>query len=738
MNKRQRLKLSPMPHKLALILLLLFGFVAMLLTEIVFGSRVVHANAQKRMEDVCTYIEKQCLLYDDVTSEEKTKSLIRIADKTLLLQQQFSHNAFQDRDALLNYMEQQRLTAIVISDDDAGTTQMFSPERISMKHWQEVIRMASSVLDNPGKVFSDRFYDDDGYCYDYAVVARHDRKGVILCYLRQESAAVAGTELSVRTLLSGYSFVKNGVVIVTNGVSVIGSNREELNGLRRENTRLLVAVKRAERGEHDLSEVRVDGESYLVLSDRSKNYCVYLFYPMAEIYKSYSVLLSCSAILYGVLSGAVLLVWFRFENRRRIAEIQSAEQYHEELDRLANDAIHANEAKTDFLRRMSHDIRTPVNGIRGMLDMAEYYDSDKEKRRDCYNKMREASGYLLDLVTDVLDMSKLEQGEVIWKDENFRLDRVFDEICTMMKQQAKEKGVAFEDFTEEIPYPYLIGSEVSFKRICLNLIGNALKYNRPGGTVRVSCREESCDGEKAVIEFICSDTGIGMSPDFMRHMYEPFAQEDRSIKSSYSGTGLGLAIVKKLVDRLDGKIEVDSRQGVGSRFRVTMTFRIDPDEKEKPSENLMQTLHEDGNRQLDGAKILIAEDNDLNMEIAQFILERSGATVIRAYDGKEAVERFMNSEAGEIDLILMDLMMPVIDGILATQMIRASGHPDAKTVPIIAMTANAYPDDIERSMQSGMNGHLAKPLDAHRLVDVAATYYEKRKAEKRDDSEGIL
>ena len=740
MTRKVHRHLSVFSKKMLLILGLIVGCVAMLSTEFIFGSRSALLSARRRMESESRYIAEQCILYDEVGSEEETKSLIRVADKAQQLQRIFSdEDSGFDEETLLTYMDNLRLTGVVMTDETAGTVQYFMPSDSAPDVWTEILKESVSVKENLRKVFSDRFFSEDGYCYDYSVVGRWDTTGIILCYIRQEASAVQGTELSVRTLLSGYSFAVGGVVAVTNGKTVIGSNDESLIGLSSAEATPVRLAQSAKTTNGILSRVSIGGTSYFTLCGRSKNYCVYLFYPTTEVYTSRTVLLSYSAIVYGIWTGLVLLFGFHIESRRRISEMKSAERYHEELNRLANDAIRANEAKTDFLRRMSHDIRTPVNGIRGMLDMAEYYDGDPQKRKECYDKMREASGYLLELVTDVLDMSKLEQGDVIWKDEKFRVDRVFDEICTMMRQQAREKGVELSDGTDGIRHPFLIGSAVSFKRICLNLIGNALKYNHPGGTVSVTCREVGVHGDSAVFEFVCADTGIGMNPDFMRHMYEPFAQEDRSFKSSYNGTGLGLAIVKKLVDRLGGEITVKSQQGIGTTFTVTMSFRIDYDGKEMPRENAMQTLREDGDSLLRGAKILIAEDNDLNMEIAQFILERSGATVVRAYDGKEAVETFMASKPGEIDLILMDLMMPVMDGILATQVIRASGHPDAKTVPIVAMTANAYSDDVERSLQSGMNGHLAKPLDARQLVDVAAEYYEKRKAGgKSDGGNGML
>lgn len=725
---RSKKRLS-VPRRLLLVLLLVVGLLTMLTFEYVIGTRAGLLKARERLEAENAYIAEQCIIYDEVCSEEETKSLIRIADKALQLQRIYKEDANRfSEETMREYMENFRLTGIILTEDgnEAGT-RCFTQKKCVSDVWAGILAKSDSVTDHYGKVYSDRFYAEDGYCYDFSVVARQDKHGLILCYVKQDIAAVEGTELSVRTLLSGYTYTNNGIIAVTNENHVIGSNQEDMIGQSASDCKLIQLAQNAKNPSSILSRINVDGTVYYTLWGRSKNYCIYLYYPAKEVFTSRSMLISYSSVLYSVLAGVVLWMWFHAESRRRINEMRNAERYHVELNRLANDAIRANEAKTDFLRRMSHDIRTPVNGIRGMLDMAEYYDDSAEKRKECYEKMREASGYLLDLVTDVLDMSKLEQGNVMWKDEKFRIDRVFDEICTMMKQQARERGLDMVSQTENIRHPYLIGSAVCFRRVCLNLIGNALKYNRTGGMVRVICREEAADSENADFVFICADTGIGMSPEFMHHMFEPFAQEDLSFKSSYNGTGLGLAIVKKLVERSGGTIEVESKQGIGTTFTVRFRYRIDPDGKDQPQERAIQVLREDGDSLLRGAKILIAEDNDLNMEIAQFILERSGATVVCAENGKEAVERFMASKAGELDLILMDLMMPVMDGLLATQVIRASGHPDAKTIPIIAMTANAYSDDVERSLQSGMNGHLAKPLDAGKLVDTVAEYFKRKK-----------
>ncbi len=397
------------------------------------------------------------------------------------------------------------------------------------------------------------------------------------------------------------------------------------------------------------------------------------------------------------------------ENKRR--EIENT--YREQLRKAAEAADKANKAKTEFLLRMSHDIRTPLNGIRGMLDMADYYGSDLEKVRECRRKIRESSNILLELINEVLDMSKLESGEVTLEHIPFDLTDISYEIFTVIEKMAEEQTVEITE-DHDIRHTRLIGSPVHFKRLILNVLGNAVKYNRPHGKVYVNCRELSFDGKTAVIESVIRDTGVGMSEEFQKHLFEPFRQENESVRTKYGGTGLGLSIAKSLAEKMGGTITCESKKDVGTTFTVRIPFDVDL------SGHTDAVNDKDEDFSIAGETVILAEDNDLNLEIAQFILKKTGANVIVAKNGEEAVDAFAASEPGKISAILMDIMMPVTDGYEATRRIRAMNRADAVSVPIVAMTANAFVEDRIATKKAGMNAHIAKPLDAQEVIRVIA------------------
>ena len=389
------------------------------------------------------------------------------------------------------------------------------------------------------------------------------------------------------------------------------------------------------------------------------------------------------------------------------------------LERALEEAQRASLSKTDFLRRMSHDIRTPINGIRGMIEIAEHFTDDLQKQKECRDKVWEASGYLLSLVNNVLDMNKLESGAVVLTEMPFDLPQLLNEVNTVAEMQATEHGLYYDVDMEkqQIAHPYLIGSAPHLKQVLMNLASNAVKYNKENGRVTVWCRELSCDGKTAEFRFACKDTGIGMSKEFQKRAFEPFTQEGRdNARTHYDGTGLGLSIVQALVRQMGGRITFESEEGVGTSFLVTLPFQIDPNPQPKPKESVNEPID------LDGVRVLLAEDNDLNMEIATFFIEQHGAKVTTARNGREAVELFANAPQGTFDLILMDIMMPVMSGYEATQTIRGMAREDAKTIPIIAMSANAFQDDIQKSRSVGMNDHLPKPLSTEKLLSAIARH----------------
>ena len=387
---------------------------------------------------------------------------------------------------------------------------------------------------------------------------------------------------------------------------------------------------------------------------------------------------------------------------------QELEEKQQELHKAVVEAQSANKAKTSFLNNMSHDIRTPLNGIIGMLTILEKSGNDGERAKDCLNKIDESSKLLLSLVNDVLDMAKLESDTVVFTDESINLDQVCQEITESLSFQAEEEGLHVIGEHDDYSGIYVWSNAVHLKKILMNLFTNSMKYNKMNGSIYMSMRTIERSEDHMICEFKIRDNGIGMSEEFIKNeLFTPFVQADNSARSNYSGTGLGMPIVKQLVEKMGGTITVESKLGEGSCFTVVLPFIIDTNAR--PEEK------EDFNADISGVRVLLVEDNELNVEIAEFMLTENGAKVETVKNGLEAVQHFKVSEPGTYDVILMDVMMPMMDGLTATRTIRDLERQDAKTIPIIAMTANAFREDEERCMEAGMNTHLAKPLDDEKI-----------------------
>ena len=389
--------------------------------------------------------------------------------------------------------------------------------------------------------------------------------------------------------------------------------------------------------------------------------------------------------------------------------------YQEQLRETAREAQSASLAKTDFLRRMSHDIRTPLNGILGLIEIANYHADDLAKQQEYRDKVTENAKILLDLSNDVLEMNKIESGQIVLAEKSLDMQQLVKSLSTMTEAYAKMRGLSFSTSFEG-KHTQVIGSPVHLRQILTNLTGNAVKYNKEHGSLATSCRELSCIDGVVQYEFICEDTGLGMSEEFQKHAFEMFVQENAEARTAYVGTGLGLAIVKKLVDLMGGTLELESKKGVGTRFRVVLSFKLDAKQAEE------QPVESKPAAALAGSHILLVEDNALNMKIEEFVLEREGAVLTQAVNGQEAVELFAASEPGAFDVILMDIMMPVMDGLTAARTIRALERSDAQTVPIVALSANAFAEDEAESQQAGINDYLAKPLNAQQLVKTLQKY----------------
>ncbi len=384
----------------------------------------------------------------------------------------------------------------------------------------------------------------------------------------------------------------------------------------------------------------------------------------------------------------------------------------------------ANSAKSEFLSHMSHDLRTPINGILGMLSIIEKSQDDPERQRDCRNKIRVSTEHLLSMVNDVLQFSKMDSGRAAEEEESFALRDILENSIALLDERAKERGIRLTLEEMDIQHGRVIGNPLYLQQILMNIIDNAIKYNHPQGAVFVQAKEMSCRGDTAEYQFVVEDTGIGIGEEFKKHIFEPFTQEHKSARTHYNGVGLGMSIVKQLVDQMKGHIEVESQIGSGSMFRITLPMQIDG---VRDAQAVDEGQNETGT--IDGMRVLLVEDNEINCEIIEFMLKDAGAEVVTANDGKEAVDAFAASAPETFDCVLMDLMMPVMSGYEAARVIRAMDRSDAKTVPIIALSANAFDEDVAMAKDAGMNEHLAKPVDMGKMFRVMNRLrYEKSKS----------
>ncbi len=466
-----------------------------------------------------------------------------------------------------------------------------------------------------------------------------------------------------------------------------------------------------EAGRRYYGKTAMDEEKCYMVSESFEGYRLAVTYPIQVANENIGLM---TVILLIAFSCAFLIIHVVVQK-----SFYALEKSKEELQAAKEEAERANAAKSNFLSRMSHDIRTPLNGIIGLLKIDEMHEKDIELLKSNRKKIIVAADHLLSLINDVLQMSKLEDGKIELAHEGIDLRKLAEDVLTITDMRASEAGVTLNYRTsmEDIQYPYIYGSPIHLRQLFVNIYSNAIKYNKVGGRIDTELCCLGMENNKVTYRCAISDTGIGMSPEFVEHIFEPFAQEHADARSIYRGTGLGMAIVKSMVEAMQGTIEVTSKKNVGSTFTVTLTFDLaEKDDIAEVSESMPQKAD------IKGKKLLLVEDNDLNAEIAQVQLEEAGSEVIRVKDGKEAVEIFAENPAGTFDGILMDIMMPVMDGITATKTIRALDRADAGIIPIIAMSANAFEEDAKKSLAAGMNAHLTKPLQIEQVIETIAEF----------------
>ena len=547
---------------------------------------------------------------------------------------------------------------------------------------------------------------------DIAACARKDAPGIVAIYYYTPPEFARNYTLTIQGLLNGYSVQKDGTIIVADEGIVVASNDESLLGQNTTDNEVVQAMKKHTDSQH-IYHLKNEGTGCYGIMLKQRDYYIYAYLPDNEVFHNLPLSVISVIFLYFLMFSIFWFWTYRTNQVHQKKEQEKDEKYKAELLIAAKKAEAANEAKTEFLQRMSHDIRTPINGICGLVNMADHYADNMEKQTEYRTKVKEASNLLLELVNDVLDMSKLESGEIVLEEIPFNLSKISREVFVVIEQMAAEQNIRIVWEKKEITHRDLMGSPGYVKRVMMNILSNAMKYNRENGHIYISCIEiPSGQPEMTTMEFVCRDTGIGMSEEFQKHIFEPFAQEHSGSRTKFAGTGLGMPIAKKLIEKMGGAITFESVEGVGTTFVIRVPFRIDTDRDSKVETGEKTEVS------IRGLHILLAEDNELNMEIAEFMLQNEGAEVTKAWDGQEAVKIFEKSRSGEFDVILMDIMMPVMNGYEAAKMIRSLDKEDAKEIPIIAMTANAFTEDRLRAKEAGMDEHVAKPVDVESLIKV--------------------
>ena len=676
------------------------------------------AEAEKRMVEIVNYVKVQCSTYTHYNESSESKSLLRAIESARQMSTNIkmeTENGGQLReDFLKENLQTLWVDGIIVLDKEGKTDCEYSMDESLTNEITEYLQK-DIIMDFAGyeeRSYSERFAREDGSYIDIAACARKDAPGIVAIYYYTSPEFTGNYTLTIQGLLNGYSVQKDGTISVADKGIVVASNGESLLGQNTADNEVVQAMKKHTDSQH-IYHLKNEGTGCYGIMLKQRDYYIYAYLPDTEVFHNLPLSVAGVIFLYFLMFSIFWFWTYRTNQAHQKQEQEKDEKYKSELLIAAKKAEAANEAKTEFLQRISHDIRTPINGICGLVNMADHCADDTEKQTEYRTKVKEASDLLLELVNEILDMSKLESGEVVLEEIPFNLSSISREVFIVIEQMAAEQNIRIMWEKKEITHRDLIGSPGYVKRVMMNILSNAVKYNRENGQIYISCMEiPSEQPEMTTMEFVCRDTGIGMTEEFQKCVFEPFAQEHTGSRAKFTGTGLGLSISRKLVEKMGGTITFESKKGVGTTFVIRVPFKIDPDadkreEQKDVSEKSIKGLH-----------ILLAEDNELNMEIAEFVLQNEGADVTKAWDGQEAVELFRNSEPGEFDVILMDIMMPVMNGYETTKMIRSLDREDAKAIPIIAMTANAFTEDRIRAKEAGMDEHVAKPVDVELLIKV--------------------
>ena len=688
--------------RLAAIILILC-MVAIQLLSVHYG---LAATAELK-EQTVEYAKEKLETYDNYRANDMTKSLVRLLDKTLAA----IHNLEYEKDfyaqSIGAYAYEQHLAGIIVLDEHMDTVMQTVVRNEPDIEWDSLIQRESvaEVIECNKKVYMTRASAGDEQ-YDIAVAARKDAPGAVIAYTLQDTVMDGVNDITIDSIFENTQIASGGLIVISEGDNVVAANSSDACRLDAKQWKKLCSDGKSITD--SLSRVRYDGRSWYISEARYKSYTIHTLFPVFQVYKLYIVIEAAVVLVYIIIC---VLMWGVNSNVAR-KNYYMEKQRQTELQNALEQAERATAAKSTFLSNMSHDIRTPMNAIIGFTKLLREQLGNREKALDYLDKIDDSSRYLLEILNNVLDIAKIESGKVKLEESVICIDDQCREIYNVFENQMINKELKFS-LDVRIEHHYVSCDILKVKQIIFNLLSNAYKYTTSGGSVAFSVEEHPCERE-GYGQYVTQveDTGIGMSEEFMLHIFEEFERERTSTESRQPGTGLGMAIAEQLAELMDGRIEVESALGQGSKFTLYLEHKLAdaaPMVEQTDNLNIESSVTA-------GRRILLAEDNDMNAQITVEILKFYGFDVDRAKDGVECVSMLDRAEPQYYSLVLMDIQMPNMNGYEAAKRIRAMADSTKADIPIIAMTANAFEEDKKTAFQAGMNGHVTKPIEIDKMM----------------------
>ena len=670
------------------------------------------AEAEKRMVEIVNYVKVQCSTYTHYNESSESKSLLRAIESARQMSTNISmetENGGQlSEDFLKENLQTLWVDGILVLDADGKTDCEYSTDEFLTNEITEY-QQKDIIMDFTGyeeRSYSERFTREDGSSIDIAACARKDVPGIVAIYYYTPPEFVRNYTLTIQGLLNGYNIQKDGTIIVADNGIIVASNDEKLLRQDTAGNEVVQAMKKHTDSQH-IYHMKNGGTGCHGIMLKQRDYYIYAYLPDTEVFHNLPLSVAGVIFLYFLMFSIFWFWTYRTNLAHRKQEQEKDEKYKAELLIAAKKAEAANEAKTEFLQRMSHDIRTPMNAIIGFSDLLEKHLDDKEKVHDYIKKIQLSGSFLLSLINYVLEMARIESGKATLRTEVGDAQELLGALNAVFEPAVEKKRLKY-NCTLDVEHRFIICDVTKVREIVLNIISNSVKYTPEGGSVTVQIKEIPWEKEGwTAYRILVEDTGIGMGAEYLPHIFEEFTRERTSTESKVVGAGLGLPIVKALIDLMGGTIQVESERGKGSKFEVILHFEIASEEEVKDS--YVKKEEKLYNRSKE-KRILLAEDNELNREIVKELLSLCGLEITCAANGREAVELFEENPPGTFGLILMDIQMPHMNGYEATKAIRRSKNLLGRTIPIIAMIANAFSDDVQNSLAAGMNAHVSKPI----------------------------